>query len=129
MADAVTAAKPSVGTKEALQELAKEAHHRQETDARSVNRHLRPPEEKKPYILLQGTHSAPNPDYVPGDQATGGLSHILHQKGDVVMLTKDQYFAFRNKFRPHSSHAPIDPDAEVEVDPNAPAAPKVATST
>lgn len=117
----VVAAKPNVGTKEALQELADEAHKRQAQDSRSINRHLKPPAEKKPYILTQGTHSAPNPDYVPGDQATGGLSHILHQKGDTVMLTEAQYHSFRNKFRPHSSHAPVDPDAPVETDPNDPA--------
>lgn len=102
----------TVGTREALKELseeaAKNAGQRHASDTRVVNRGKSTI--RKPYMLMLGTHSEPNPDFKQGDQATGGLSHILRTPGEVCYLTDDQYHAFKNKFKPHDGAAPVKPD-------------------
>jgi hypothetical protein len=81
---------------------------------------------KKAYKLTFGTHRDPNPDFHPDSVMMPEMSHVVRNVGDIVMLTDDQYRAFKDRFTPADEGATSTADADKEVLENAK---KVAAAT
>ena len=65
----------------------------------------------KPYRLIRGTHSFPNPDYTEGvDDPVE--SHKVAKVNDIVELNAEQYKSFKDKFRPITTEGTDIRDAE-----------------
>ena len=112
-----------VDFKEALRQVLSDAV---DSATAVANRPKPPAQVKKPYRLTFGTHKHPNPDFQPDSVMMPELSHLTAQVGDIVMLTDDQYKAFRDRFVPADEKA----DAVASADKEAfESAKKVAAAT